>query len=55
MLLATRALAEKRAPAAFMAVVNQHLLSIAERADRVLVASVQEIINQLAHVLPLVL
>jgi len=55
MLLTAGALAEERAPAAFMTVVYKHLLSIAERADRELVQSVQEIINQEAHILALVL
>lgn len=55
MLLAAGALTEERAAAAFMAVVHEHLLRVAERADRVLVQSVQEIINQEAHVLSLIL
>jgi len=55
MLLAAGALAEERSPAAFMTVVYEHLLSIAERADREFMQSVQEVVYQETHILALVL
>jgi len=52
---AARALAEQRAPAALMAMMNVYVLAVAKGANCVLVESVKEVIHDLAHVFALVL